>query len=69
MHEWFAQPIAASRTAAMRQRATTHRLRVVGGNDFGTRVSAPLLAAADRSATRLRQRQVTAAAAVGPACC
>lgn len=69
MHEWFAQPIAASRAAAMRQRATAHRLRVVGGSDFGTRVSAPLVALAGRSAARQRRRQMTAAAAVGPACC
>ena len=67
MHEWFAQPLADARMDAMRQRATAHRLRVVRGRDLTTRLSGPLLSVADRSASRLQQRRVDAAAVVGAA--
>lgn len=68
MHEWFAQPIAAERMAAARNRATVHRLRVVGGDDLVSRLAAPFVALTDGGSTRLQRRRATAAAVVGPAC-
>lgn len=67
MHEWFAQPVAAARIDAKRRGAAAHRLRIVRGRDLTTRLSGPLLSAAGRSESRLRQRRVAAAA--GVACC
>ncbi len=67
MHEWFAQPIAAGRIAAARQRATAHRLRVVEGRDLTSRLTGSLSTAADHGEARLRRRRTAAAAAVAPA--
>lgn len=69
MHEWFAQPVADGRMAAARDRATAHRLRVIGGRDLASRLVTPVAAITERGSARLRRRRATAAAVVTrPAC-